>query len=68
MYLFVRDVAYLISINMANLNNRKINRKGYLRVILQLGVRSLSFIRNTLRCAQIVMAVLRLHTAAFHSV
>ena len=28
-YLFDRDVAYLISLNMANLNNRKINRKGY---------------------------------------
>ena len=28
MYLFGRDVAYLISLKMVNLNNRKINRKG----------------------------------------
>ena len=27
MYLFGRDVAYLISLNMANLNNRKNNQK-----------------------------------------
>ena len=28
MYLFSRDVAYPISLNMADMNNRKINRKG----------------------------------------
>ena len=44
LYLFGRDVAYLRSLNMANLNNEKINRKGYLRVIFQLGRRSLSFL------------------------
>ena len=33
--------------NLKNLNNRKLNRKGYLRVILQLGMRSLSFPRYT---------------------
>ena len=37
----------MISLNMANLSNRKINRKGYLRVILQLGTRSLSFLRKS---------------------
>ena len=49
MYLFGRDVAYLISLNTVNLNNRKVSRKGYLRVILQLGMRSLCFLRNALR-------------------
>ena len=40
---FSRDVVYLISLNRANLNNRKIKRKGYLKVILQLGMRSFGF-------------------------
>ena len=34
------------SLNMAVLNNGKIHRKGYLRVALQLGMRSLNFLRK----------------------
>ena len=67
-YLFGRGVAYLISLNMANMNNRKINTKGDLRVILQLDMHSLSFLRNSLRCTQIVMALFSLQNAAFHTV
>ena len=43
MYLFGRDVVGLMSLNKANLDNRKIDNKGYFRAILQLGMRSLSF-------------------------
>ena len=52
---------------MANLNNGKIHRKEYLRVILQLGMHSLSFLRNILRCIQIAMTVFWLQTSAFHT-
>ena len=65
-YLFGRDVAYLIPLNMAYLNNRRINKKGYLRVILQLGMHSLSFLRYSLRCTQSPWPSLQ--TAAFHTV
>ena len=51
---------------MANLNNGKIHRKEHLRVILQLGMHSLSFLRNSLRCTQIAMTIFWLQTSAFH--
>ena len=46
MYLFGKSVALVILLNMANLTIRKVHRKGYLRAILQLGMRILSFLRN----------------------
>ena len=52
---------------MANLDNGKIYRKEYLKVIFQLGLRSLSFLRNNLRCTQIEMTVFWPHTSAFHN-
>ena len=51
---------------MANLNNGKIHRKEYLKVILQLGMRSLSFLRNSPRCTQIAMTVFWLQIFGFH--
>ena len=54
---FGRGVAQLIPLNMANLNNGQIHRKEYLRAILQLGMRSLSFLRNSIRCTKIAMTV-----------
>ena len=56
-YLFGRCAAELKPLSMANLNNGKIHRKEYLRVIVQLGMRSLSFLRNDLKCTQIAMTV-----------
>ena len=55
MYLSGRNALYLISLNMANLNVREMHKKWKLRVILQLSMLSLSFLRNGLRCTQIAM-------------
>ena len=44
---FGKGVAQIMLLNRADLNIRKMHRKGYLRTILQLGMRSLSFLRKS---------------------